>query len=82
MKNLPERMSAEEGIRELSDFFLGENYYDLVLTYKMDRPIDGYKFVALIVKKIEERYKQNVRKIIFKCIFMYILIEIFLWLLK
>lgn len=62
MLNTPNKMNSSEAVRELSDFFLGKDYYDLLYTYGIDHPVDMDKFTAIIVERIKKKvYKTYIK---------------------
>ena len=75
MSNLPDKMSSDEGIKELSNFFLGTDYYDLLYTYKMNHPVDMDEFNAVIVKEIKKKASKNRTQIIVAFALFYLLIS-------
>lgn len=75
MSNLPDKMSSDEGIKELSNFFLGTDYYDLLYTYKMNHPVDMDEFNAVIVKEIKKKASKNRTQIIVAFVLFYLLIS-------
>lgn len=75
MLNTPNKIKSSEAVRELSDFFLGKDYYDLLYTYKMDHPVDMDEFNAVIVKEIKKKASKNRTQIIVAFVLFYLLIS-------